>query len=87
MSTRGLTKLLAANSTRAAWHDWHILQSWCVQTDRGELAARHTPKQGAGYRTVDESLGNLRVDLGVSRCWENSVLDGLNAAHESQHER
>jgi len=48
MSTRGLAKLFAANSTRAAWNDWHILQSWCVQTDRGELAAHHMPKQGGG---------------------------------------
>jgi len=61
MSTRGLTKLLAANSTRAAWNDWH--------------------------RTVDKSLGNLRVDLGASRYRENSVLDGLNVVHQSQCER
>jgi hypothetical protein len=61
---RGLKQLTHAASTQAAWRDWHTLQSWCVRHGHDELATRHTPPEGAGWKTVDRSITALRVDLG-----------------------
>jgi hypothetical protein len=61
---RGLKKLTHAASTQAAWQEWRAIQSWCDQNGRGELAGRHTPPEGAGWKTVEKVITALRAEPG-----------------------
>lgn len=75
---RGLKRLTNAASTQAAWRDWHALKSWARANGHGEAARFHAPKSGAGHKTVDKQIEQLRVALGAPEGpWGNDVLAGL----------
>jgi hypothetical protein len=78
---RGPKRLTHAVSTQAAWRDWHAIEVWARENGHFELAARHTPPEGAGWKTVDRSITALRTDLGAPPGpWGSNVLDGLAPA-------
>lgn len=59
----GLLKLSNAANTHEAWKDWKQLYAEAVATGHKDLADKYMPPEGAGWRTIDKRIAELRKAL------------------------
>ena len=55
---RGLIKLTAIANNIAAWDDWAA-----IAAQYPEIASKHAPPEGAGWRVVDKAIAKVRAEI------------------------
>ena len=64
---KGLSKATNYYNRLEAQRDWKRISQEANDSGFGELVAKHTPPEGAGWRKIDKCIAALRDDIKASQ--------------------